>query len=188
MTRSSSTTSSAKLAALVEINIGWLQQVLRLIQSIDDREFATPPASLRPHKAGAHLRHVLEFYECFLEGLAAGFVDYDSRRRDPSIETSRAAAAERIVSIVRRLRSVVQIQEDAPLQVRAEDADGLGLEDPYFASSSGRELLTLSSHTIHHFALIAVTLRAHGIEVGPDFGMAASTLRYHARRAEADAA
>jgi hypothetical protein len=47
-------------------------------------------------------------------------------------------------------------------------------------SSVRRELQALSSHTIHHFALMAVTLRAHGLEVDPAFGMSPSTLRYQA--------
>ena len=45
-----------------------------------------------------------------------------------------------------------------------------------------RELQVLSSHTVHHFALIAVTLRMHGVEMDPDFGMAPSTLRYLASK------
>jgi len=52
-------------------------------------------------------------------------------------------------------------------------------------SSVSRELQVLSSHTIHHFALIAMTLRLHGVEMDPDFGMAPSTLRYLAHAAEA---
>jgi hypothetical protein len=59
-----------------------------------------------------------------------------------------------------------------------EDATDTGLADPFLMSSVGRELQTLSSHTIHHFALIGMTLLAHGVAVDPDFGMAPSTLRY----------
>jgi hypothetical protein len=39
-------------------------------------------------------------------------------------------------------------------------------------------LQVLSSHTIHHFALMAVTLRLHGVQIDPKFGMAPSTLRF----------
>jgi hypothetical protein len=49
-------------------------------------------------------------------------------------------------------------------------------------SSLSRELQVLSSHTIHHFALIAVTLRAHGVQMDADFGMAPSTLRHLAAK------
>jgi len=43
-------------------------------------------------------------------------------------------------------------------------------------------LQVLSSHTVHHFALIAMTLRLHGVEMEPGFGMAPSTLRYLAAK------
>ena len=49
-------------------------------------------------------------------------------------------------------------------------------------SSISRELQVLSSHTVHHFALIAMTLRMHGVEIDSDFGMAPSTLRYLASK------
>jgi hypothetical protein len=53
-------------------------------------------------------------------------------------------------------------------------------------SSTGRELQTLSSHTIHHFALIAMTLRVLGHKVDRDFGMAPSTLRYMSSRSKVE--
>ena len=66
--------------------------------------------------------------------------------------------------------------------VRMENAEASKVESPYLRSSLSRELQTLSSHTIHHFALIAITLRVHGFEVDPDFGMSPSTLRFQAAK------
>ena len=51
-----------------------------------------------------------------------------------------------------------------------------------------RELQVLSSHTIHHFALIGMTLRAHGVVLDEDFGVALSTLRYRNSKQAASAA
>ena len=59
-----------------------------------------------------------------------------------------------------------------------EDAESAAVRDSFMESSVSRELQVLSSHTVHHFALIAVTLRAQGVQMDPDFGMAPSTLRY----------
>jgi hypothetical protein len=64
-----------------------------------------------------------------------------------------------------------------------EDADSNGVREGFMESSISRELQVLSSHTVHHFALIAITLRMHGVEIESDFGMAPSTLRtLHRRR------
>jgi hypothetical protein len=45
-------------------------------------------------------------------------------------------------------------------------------------SSIGRELQFLLSHTIHHYALIALALRLQGYEPSAEFGVAPSTLQY----------
>ncbi len=161
--------------SLVETNIHWLRQALALLEQVDDRSYTTSPAGMAPHRAGGHLRHVLEFYECFLDGLDADFVDYDSRRRDEQVERSRRAAGSRILKLIERLAEIPRTDLDESVRVRMEDSEG---DAPLLLSSVHRELQALSSHTIHHFALIAMTLRLHGVETPPAFGMAPSTLRY----------
>ena len=164
--------------ALVATNVAWLQQALSLLGRMDDATFAAPPKQLAHHRVGSHLRHVLEFYECFLEGVGSSCIDYDARKRDALVETDRHAAADKICSIIRRIEESPLLQHDSLLFVRMENADAEKSQDQYLRSSICRELQVLSSHTIHHFALIAVTLRIHGLEVDPDFGMSPSTLRY----------
>jgi hypothetical protein len=61
--------------------------------------------------------------------------------------------------------------EDRPLIVR--EGVRRRVDQP---SSVGRELLFLSSHTVHHWALVAALLRHQGIEPGVEFGVAPSTL------------
>jgi hypothetical protein len=63
-----------------------------------------------------------------------------------------------------------------------EDAEASDVRECFMESSISRELQVLSSHTVHHFALIAMTLRMHGVEMDADFGMAPSTLRYLASK------
>jgi hypothetical protein len=130
----------------------------------------------------------MEFYECFLDGLAGGRIDYDARKRDLSVETSRQTAQARIRILTRRLQSEPALRVDSLVSVRMEDSAGSRISEPLLVSSVGRELQVLSSHSIHHFALIAMTLRALGVPVDPDFGMAPSTLRYRASQTEAEAA
>src|SRR5258708_40320826 len=90
----------------------------------------------------------------------------------------RQSATNSISSILSLLEEVSAFEEGWELAVRMENAD----EDVYLISSVGRELQALSSHTIHHFALIAITLRLQGFDVDPDFGMSPSTLRYQAAK------
>lgn len=182
---STAMTETTSQISLAGINVHWLRRALDLLDRIDDVAFATPPKGWEPCRVSSQLRHVIEFYECFLEGLASSHVDYDARRRDVSIEASREAAAARIRRLIERLESNAGLSSENVLFVRAEDADGLGLADPFVLSSVARELLALSSHTVHHFALIAMTLRAHGVAVDPDFGVAPSTIRHRERARQA---
>lgn len=149
---------------------------------IGDQPFWDVPQGMEPHRVCSHFRHVVEFYECFLEGLRDSLVDYSARKRDPRLEGSRAICAERICGIIRGLDTHPALHTEGWVRVRMEDEAGVELEDPYMMSSVSRELMMLSSHTIHHFALIGVTLRAHGVEVDADFGMAVSTLQYRKQK------
>jgi hypothetical protein len=164
-------------SALIQINVRWLQQALSLLDRLNDAGYTTSPRTMAPHRAGAHLRHILEFYRCFLEGLPDSHIDYDARRRDAQIETHREYAATTIRRIIHALETSRELRQERIVWVRMEDCDG-GVRDPFMESSISRELQVLSSHTIHHFALIAMTLRVHGVEMDPEFGMAPSTLRY----------
>lgn len=168
---------------MIETNVRWLRQALRLLERLDDAAYATSPAGMAPHRAGGHLRHIVEFYQAFLDGAGSFHIDYDARRRDPQIERSRTAAASAIRAIVRELETSPALRFEAVVWVRMEDTPVGAIREPYMESSISRELQVLSSHTIHHFALIAMTLRLHGVEMDPDFGMAPSTLRYLAARA-----
>ena len=177
------TTKRSRQAALIETNVHWLRQALRLLGGLDDAVYATTPRGLAPHRAGAHLRHILEFYRCFLEGLESSHIDYDARRRDETIEYSREAASAAIRSIIRTLETSRDLYQERIIWVRMEDADNNTVREDFMESSISRELQVLSSHTVHHFALIAITLRMHGVELDADFGMAPSTLRYLASSA-----
>jgi len=176
----------SRQSALIATNICWLRQALRLLERLDDTVYSATAPGFEPHCAGKHLRHVLEFYRCFLDGLGSSGIDYDARRRDESIERSRHAAATAIGWIIHAFDSRIELRQERIVWVRMEDADGSGVRDSFMASSVSRELQVLSSHTVHHFALIAMTLRAHGLQIDADFGMAPSTLRHlEAKTAEA---
>ena len=169
-------------SALIATNIRWLRQALRLLEQLDDSVYSGTAPGFAPHRVGAHLRHVLEFYQCFLDGLDSSHIDYDSRRRDESIELSRHTASIAIGSIIHALETRAEVRQERIVWVRMEDAEASGVANSFMESSISRELQVLSSHTVHHFALIAMTLRMHGVEMNPDFGMAPSTLRYLATK------
>ena len=173
---------------LVQRNLHALQQALALLEKMDDTTYREPPPEFGPHRVGGHLRHILEFYECFLDGIRTRQIDYDARKRDESIETNRRVAMAKIRAIIQRLENTPALGEDFVIWVRMEDSTDGEVSDPFLPSSAARELQVLSSHTVHHLALIAMTLAAHGKPVDRDFGMAPSTLRYAAAKRQRQSA
>jgi hypothetical protein len=173
----------SRQSALIEINTRWLRQALRLLERLDDTAYATTPPGFAPHRAGAHLRHILEFYQCFLQGVEDFHIDYDARRRDELIEQSRTAAAASIRAIIQTLETAPALRKESIIWVRMEDAEASPVSEQFMESSISRELQVLSSHTVHHFALMAMTLRMHGVAMDPEFGVAPSTLRHMASKA-----
>lgn len=162
----------------VQDNIALLRQARELLDRVTDPTYSRPAHPASPASAGAHLRHVLDHYQAFLSGWGQGWIDYDARERDPRIESDREAATLALARVSRALGDLSPEILHRPVQVRL-DTDPTGSEAPtWCASSVDRELAFLVSHTVHHFALMAVAVRLHGVDPGPEFGFAPSTLRY----------
>ena len=161
--------------ALVKENIGILTQAERLISDLTDELFVDNKIPPFQSGVGKHMRHVLDFYQAFLTA-EADQINYDHRNRSVAIETNRMHAVETIRQIINRLESI----QDADRKVLSNNDDG-GHRRPEHAfskSTVGRELQFLASHTVHHFAIIAVILVQKGYNPPKDFGVAASTLTH----------
>lgn len=163
---------------LVRQNLELLGQAAELLARLGNDTYAAENPAIAPHRAGGHMRHVLEYYECFLDGLPQDRVDYTQRRRDLSLELSCVAALTKIHVLRQRLAGNAGLRRDSILWVRMEQAEECPLADSWLTSSVGRELENLLSHTTHHFALAALTLKLNGFQPPRDFGMAPSTLRH----------
>jgi hypothetical protein len=168
---------------LIRVNASLLSDASAVLRDLDNRAYAQTAPGTNGLRIGSHLRHVIEFYECFLVGVHDGVLDYDSRKRNPVIETDRSAAIDRLHDIVQQLTALApELSLDRSCFVLAEDAEH---DEEPLGSTVGRELQILFSHTIHHLAMIAVALHAFGLRVDSAFGVALSTLRYRAGRTKA---
>lgn len=157
---------------LLQFSIGVLTQALALVVSHEQPgapDYATP--------VGAHLRHVIEHYEALLWPAEPGSVDYDRRPRDRELERVPAVARARLEALQARLRQWSETPLDAPLKVRG--LGGLAGDFEFaVASSSGRELVFVASHAIHHFALLRAHCMQHGISINAHFGRAPATVAH----------
>ncbi len=152
-----------------------LGQCQELLQLVDADVFAR--AAENCSSIGAHLRHVLDRFQSFFNGLQSDCIDYDERRRDASIEANLEAANFALTTTVRRMREL----SANDLQGRAiAIRESVHAETPptCLDSTIERELMALVTHTTHHLALIAVILRQQGMALDSHFGKAPSTIRH----------
>ncbi|MEM7050606.1 MAG: DinB family protein [Acidobacteriota bacterium] len=157
-------------------NLALLAQGAELLERLDDELFSASPP-VRMGTVGGHIRHCLDFYLCFLDGLDQGLIDYDQRRRDERIQSDRGYALGLIAALQERLGELSPEIAETPVEV-ALDRAFEAPEAPLGRSTVRRELQFLCSHTTHHYALIAAQLRLHGFDPGNGFGVAPSTLEH----------
>lgn len=145
-------------------------QLTELLEQLTDEEYCIPIAALSGSTIGQHFRHVIECFQELEEGYHGGDVNYDLRRRDRCLETSRQLARRQI-----DLVSAASGRPDKPLRLHAAFDEGM---DVIFSSTYYRELLHNLDHTVHHMALIRGGLSAFPrIRLPESFGVAYSTLR-----------
>ncbi len=160
---------------LIAENIKVLREAQKLLEQMDDRLYTHVDAPTFTSSIGAQLRHCLDFYQCFLQGVKNNKIDYDLRERDESTEHSRTRAMERIEATATMLWKLSFAEEQATLWVKQDS--------PYWSTSSlRRELQFLLSHLVHHQALVAVMLRLQGFVPNEDIGVAPATLEHRKTR------
>ncbi len=170
---------SGTVRGLVAANVAVLRQGRDVVDRVPDRLWAQETPLTPGGTPGRHVRHCIDFYAGLLRGLELGRIDYVSRARDPRTEADRAYALERLEDAARSLERRVAEESDLDLLVRGEEI-GDPTAGAWTRSTLRRELQFLLSHTVHHFALLALLLRVSGLEPPAEFGVAASTLRFRA--------
>ena len=168
----------ADCATVTNDNIVYLQQGLELLGRITDADYTRKSPATYNSSVGGHLRHCIDHYLNFLGGLPSGKIDYDARARDPRIEQERGVAVATIERIIDGLRKVSSEPAARALHVKMDCGDDSAEAGWWSDSSVQRECQFLISHTVHHYALIGLMLKTQGLDIGPSFGVAPSTLRY----------
>lgn len=156
-----------------------LQQQLGLLTALSAEQYRAPAKGCFKSSVGMHIRHSLDHFAAFFDGLAVGQIDYEGRKRDQEVEQLPEVAItliEKCISLLDMLRE----RTDGPLKIREESESNTDAK-VFVQSSIGRELQFLLGHTVHHNALIALIVDGQGIELPDDFGVAPSTQRYEAK-------
>lgn len=153
-----------------------LDQLTDLVNQIHQDDFIKPCETLSGSTIGQHLRHTLEFFVCFQSGYQSGTINYDKRAHDKQIETDRLTALASLQGIARFIERL-EVNQNLLLEVgydlRAEEVVTV-------ETNAYRELIYNIEHAVHHMAIMKIGIReaASYLILPPDFGIAASTIRF----------
>ena len=165
----------------IAANIYFLRQGKDFISTLSREAYTASAPPLYKSGIGPHFRHCLDHYQSFLNGMSDREIDYDARVRMTDVETDPVAATALIDSLIADLEQVSSDALEWTLQSKTDC--GKNTASPWSFSSVRRELQFLVSHTVHHYALIALIARHQGNDPGADFGVAPSTLKYQESQA-----
>jgi uncharacterized damage-inducible protein DinB len=150
-----------------------LDDMRSMIERIDDESYAAPAPGRSSGSIGGHVRHCLDHVSALVIAIRTGMCAYDRRMRGTAIESRRMAALNQILHFEGALAGVGNAMLDLPVDVETQiDTDGSMLVT---TSTVGRELVFVTSHTIHHNAIISHLLTARGVDMGARFGLAPAT-------------
>lgn len=134
----------------------------------------TAKIDVLPHSTmGAHVRHLLEFFDCFLSGFEKKEVDYQNRKRDLNLEEIPSKAVEKCDEIILAFSKLSLNANDLIIVWSEMDEKPQKLK-----STIAREIEYLFHHMVHHLALIGVYLRSQGRDIPENFGVAPSTISF----------
>lgn len=162
---------------LIINNVDALREGAELIRLLKENQYILGYKPAFASTIGAHFRHVLEHYRCFISQMPTGLFCYDKRERDQLLECDAAYALQTIEDLIAAVQSISakNSAEKAPISYTIEDE-----QTSYpVCTSLNRELLFLQSHTVHHYAIIGAMTRAFGNQPDEDFGVAIATRKHN---------
>ncbi len=154
---------------LLQTNIDALNEGAELLALLNPEQYVQGYKPAFHSTIGAHFRHVLEHYRCFISQLDSGKFCYDSRERDQLLERDFDYANQTISELSAALNKL----KSQDLNKSCELVDQQTTQP--VNSTLYRELLFLQSHTMHHYAIIGAMTRTFGARPADDFGVAIAT-------------
>ena len=158
-----------------------LAEIKILLQHLKQESYAQSIELFSGSSIGQHVRHVLEFYLCLLEGIPIQKINYDLRKRSLELETNIPFAIETIDAICNQLETI----KDGRINLEGIYSSPEGNSE-LIQSSLYRELAFCFEHSIHHQAFIKIGLRELNLInlVSANFGVNPTTIKHKEKCAQ----
>jgi uncharacterized damage-inducible protein DinB len=161
--------------------ISAVEDVLRqgrvMLTTVSGEAYARKEDGTHGASLGAHYRHVLDHFQCLLEGIESGEINYDHRLRSPELESLvdvAVLATERLLEKFRALPAYTW-QRECTVVYSVGYGDS---ETQAVPSTLSRELMFCVGHSIHHFAILKLLCAGMSVTLPYEFGVAPSTLKH----------
>jgi uncharacterized damage-inducible protein DinB len=127
--------------------------------------------------AGSHMRHIIDHYLALMSGVDNKLIDYDKRVRGSEIELSPVLAINKLNRVSDWIKSLTEEQLNQLITLKTE-VSVTCKNVQKVQTSIGRELVFVSSHAVHHYAMIAQISFAQKSLLTPSFGLAPATATF----------
>ncbi len=149
---------------IIQSSIHTLNESRNLLISLTNKDLSNHSISPYYSCIGSHIRHILDFYDCILEGIDSKEIDLTNRKRDERMHSDcdyTLGHVERIIDLLKKLDGI-----DFTQNYIVSDDLGMGKVDITY--TLGAILAQANSHAIHHYAIINYILDRLGISMNDD--------------------
>ena len=149
---------------IIQSSIHTLSKSKTLLSILSNQDLCN--ISVPPYNSciGSHIRHILDFYDCILEGYSNEFIVLTNRARDTRMHEDCDYAFKNVERIINSLNQLSQINPNLTITV----SDDLGLGKVDIEYTLGAILAQANSHAIHHYAIINYILESLKISIKDD--------------------
>lgn len=150
-----------------------LNQLADTILQLTNTEYGQKSILLNGSSIGGHTRHVIELFQCLLNGYETGYINYENRKRDLTLETDNELSSAVLYNIAYKIE-----KQNKQLLLQGffteNEKNEYSIDTNYY-----REIIYNLEHTIHHMALIRVAVNElTNIKLSENFGVAPSTIQH----------
>ena len=139
---------------IVESSIHTLKKSEALLKKLTNEQLRDQSSGVIRACKHSHIRHIIDFYNCALEGLRNNLADLTLRTRDQKMHKDCQYAIYHLNDVIKKLSKL----NGTPMNFSISVIDDLGLGKVEMEYTLGSLLAQANSHAIHHYAIISYIL------------------------------
>ncbi|WP_017222997.1 hypothetical protein [Moritella dasanensis] len=162
-----------QFSTVIKGNIEGLDQGIALLVAMTNEQYCMRAQPYILSCIGEHLRHVLDLYYALKADVDV--IDYDVRRRGALVESCRMTGLAELAEIKTWLLTL-QPQMMNTNMVMSTEVSVVNTLVTQVETSLIRELIFVSTHAIHHYALMDISAKLCDFNTPKNLGIAPATL------------